>query len=67
MMFDVLIYGLSFFCCKFVVMNYLFWLPSFLGEVFDMDNTRIANFASLFDTGTMFGAFALGWISDKCY
>ena len=45
----------------------MLWMPLFLGEELEYDNSEIANMASAFEIGTMFGGIFLGFISDRCY
>jgi sugar phosphate permease len=63
----VLSYGFSFFCVKFAVYALLLWLPLFLTNELNYDNSQIANMQSAIEIGNLFGGAVLGLISDYCY
>ena len=63
----VLQYGISFFCVKFAVYALLLWLPLFLGQELEYDDSQIANIATCYEIGNLFGGVTLGFISDWFY
>jgi sugar phosphate permease len=45
----------------------MLWMPLFLGEELGYENSEIANVASAYEIGNMFGGIFLGFLSDRCY
>lgn len=63
----MLAFAFSFFCVKFGVYSYLLWLPTFLDHEFGFSKFETANMLSVFEVGTLFGGFSLGFLSDLMY
>jgi sugar phosphate permease len=52
---------------KFAVYALLLWLPLFLDQELQYTDPQIANMATSYEVGNLFGGLALGFISDFFY
>jgi len=64
---EVLLYGFSYFCTKLVWINYLSWLPTYIGSVYNYDELTISSLCKYPEYGTLAGGAVVGFISDRCY
>ncbi|CDW80091.1 sugar phosphate exchanger 3 [Stylonychia lemnae] len=63
----VFLYSLSFFCTKLAVYSLLLWLPLFLSENLNYQDSEIANLSTILDLGAIVGSMTLGLLSDLTY
>ena len=64
---EVLLYGFSYFCTKLVWINYLSWLPTYIGSVYNYDELTVSSLCKYPEYGTLAGGAVVGFVSDRCY
>jgi sugar phosphate permease len=57
--------GASYFCLKLIRYSLLFWLPFFLNKQLGYDKSASGYLSLSFELGGVFGAVAVGWLSDR--
>lgn len=63
----MILYASTLFLVKSVTTSILMWLPLLLKDFLKFEDRAIANIASMFDVGAIFGSFILGFLSDKLF